>query len=125
MGGPVWEPNIYLDAHGRIVVAFTDERPHTDPRFNQTLALIISEDGGKTWGDVKYTVTVPDRTLRPGMPVVTRMGNGKYIMVYEIVRYQTCEIYCKLSDAGIARCAPFSQGTRDQTKDGMVLTGVP
>ena len=123
--GPVWEPNIYIDAYGQIVVAFTDERPHTDPRFNQTLALVRSADGGRTWSDVKYTVTVPDRTLRPGMPVVARMGNGKYIMVYEIVGYPCCDIYFKLSDDGVDWGDPHLQGTRAETKDGLFLGSMP
>ncbi len=123
--GPVWEPNIYINAYGELTIAFTDERPHSDPRFNQTLALVTSGDGGKTWSDVVYTVTVPDRKLRPGMPVVTRMGNGRYIMVYEIVGYPCCDIYCKLSDDGVDWGDPLLQGTRVETSDGLFLGSMP
>ncbi len=123
--GPVWEPCIYLNADGDLTVAFTDERPHTDPRFNQTLALSVSEDGGKSWGEAIYTVTVPDRALRPGMPVVSRMGNGKYIMVYEIVGYPCCDIYFKLSDDGVDWGDPLLQGKRVETKEGLFLGSMP
>ena len=116
--GPVWEPCIYLDPKGNIVVAFTDERPHTDPRFNQTLALTVSEDGGKTWGEVIYTVTIPDRAMRPGMPVVARMGNGKYIMVYEIVVCPCCDIYYKLSDDGIDWGDPLLAASASKRRTG-------
>ena len=121
----MWEPNIYINAYGELTIAFTDERPHSDPRFNQTLALVTSGDGGKTWSDVVYTVTVPDRKLRPGMPVVTRMGNGRYIMVYEIVGYPCCDIYCKLSDDGVDWGDPLLQGTRVETSDGLFLGSMP
>ena len=123
--GPVWEPCIYLNAYGELTIALTDERPHTDPRFNQTLGLSVSKDGGKTWSEVQYTVSVPDRKLRPGMPVVTRMGNGKYIMVYEIVGYPECDIYYKLSDDGMDWGDPLLQGRRVETADGLFLGSMP
>ena len=123
--GPVWEPFIYLNKDGDLTIAFTDERPHTDPRFNQTLGVVVSKDGGKTWSDVKYCVTVPDRGLRPGMPIVARMGNGRYIMVYEIVGYPCCDIYCKLSDDGVNWGDPLLQGTRVETADGLFLGSMP
>ncbi len=123
--GPVWEPFVYINAYGDLTVAFTDERPHTDPRFNQTLALVLSKDGGKTWSEPQYTVTVPDRGLRPGMPIVARMGNGKYIMVYEIVGYPSCDIYFKLSDDGVNWGDPLSQGKRVETPDGLYLGSMP
>ncbi len=123
--GPVWEPCIYVDAYGRIVVAYTDERPHTNPLYNQTIALVVSEDGGKTWSEPQYTVKVPVANLRPGMPVVARMGNGKYIMVYEMVGYPSCDINYKLSDDGIHWGDPASQGRRAETKDGLFLGSMP
>lgn len=123
--GPVWEPCFYVDGYGRLVCAFTDERPHTDPNFNQTLALVYSEDGGKTWSDISYTVKVPERFLRPGMPVVAKMGNGKYIMAYEMVGYPSCDIYYKLSDDGINWGDPAEKGRRAETKEGLFLGSMP
>lgn len=123
--GPVWEPCIYLGTKGELVVAFTDERPHTDPRFNQTLAVIASKDGGRTWSDVRYTVSIPDRSMRPGMPVVARMGNGKYIMVYEIVGCPSCDIYYKLSDDGLDWGDPLWEGKLVKTADGLILGSMP
>lgn len=123
--GPVWEPNIYIDARGGISVAFTDERPHDDPLYNQTLALTRSEDGGRTWSEPVYTVKIPDRAMRPGMPVVARMGNGKYIMAYEIVGKPDCDIYFKLSDDGIFWGDPALEGTLAATKSGLHLGSMP
>ena len=123
--GPVWEPNIYLNKYGDLTIAYTDERPHTDPRFNQTLCLTTSKDGGMTWSDVKYTVTIPDRAMRPGMPVVARMGNGKFIMVYEIVGKPCCDIYYKLSDDGVDWGDPLWEGKRVETPDGLFLGSMP
>lgn len=123
--GPVWEPNIYLNKYGEITIAYTDERPHTDPRFNQTLCLTTSKDGGRTWSDIKYTVTVPDRELRPGMPVVAQMGNGRFIMVYEIVGKPCCDIYYKLSDDGVDWGDPLWEGKRVETPDGLFLGSMP
>ena len=123
--GPVWEPNIYLNKYGDLTIAYTDERPHTDPRFNQTLCLTTSKDGGMTWSDVKYTVTIPDRAMRPGMPIVARMGNGKFIMVYEIVGKPCCDIYYKLSDDGVDWGDPLWEGKRVETPDGLFLGSMP
>lgn len=123
--GPVWEPCIYVDGKGRLAVAFTDERPHDDPRYNQTLAMASSEDGGKTWSDFHYTVKIPDRRLRPGMPIVSKMGNGKYIMVYEMVGLPSCDIYFKLSDDGIDWGDPADHGKRVETREGLFLGSMP
>jgi len=38
--------------------------------------------------------------LRPGMPVVTRMGNGKFIAVYEVVGVGDADVFCKISEDG-------------------------
>ena len=99
--GPVWEPFIYLNKEGDITIVFTDERPHTDRRLNQTLAVISSKDGGKTWGEEKLVVAIPDGVHRPGMAIVTQLPNGKYFMCYEIVGEPDCDVHFKMSDDGM------------------------
>ena len=63
--------------------------------------------------------------MRPGMPVVARMGNGKYIMAYEIVGKPDCDIYFKLSDDGIFWGDPALEGTLAATKSGLHLGSMP
>ena len=87
--------------------------------------LVTSADGGKTWSGVEYIVTVPDRAMRPGMPVVSQMGNGKFIMVYEIVGKPCCDIYYKLSDDGVNWGDPLWEGKRVETPDGLFLGSMP
>jgi hypothetical protein len=81
---PVFEPYLYADARGRLVVYFSDERYKKDG-YSQLLDHRVSTDGGRTWGDLVYDVAIPDGLTRPGMAIVTRMGNGRYFMVYELV----------------------------------------
>ncbi|HUA86255.1 MAG TPA: sialidase family protein [Bryobacteraceae bacterium] len=81
---PVFEPYLYADAAGRLVVYFSDERDKKDG-YSQLLDHRVSSDGGRTWGDLVYDVAIPDGLTRPGMAVVTRAGNGTFYMVYEMV----------------------------------------
>jgi BNR repeat-like domain len=81
---PVFEPYLYADAAGRLVVYFSDERDKKNG-YSQLLDHRVSNDGGRTWGDLVYDVAIPDGLTRPGMPIVTQAGNGKFYMVYEMV----------------------------------------
>jgi hypothetical protein len=81
---PVWEPYLYADAAGRLVAYFSDERYKSDG-YNQLLDHKVSNDGGRTWGDVVFDVAIPDGLSRAGMAIVTRAGNGKFFMIYEVV----------------------------------------
>lgn len=81
---PVWEPFLYTDAAGRLVVSFSDER-YKDDNYNQILVHRVSTDGGKTWGDVVFDVALPDGLTRAGMAVITRLPNTKFFMIYEMV----------------------------------------
>ena len=120
--GPVWEPFIYLNADGDITVIYTDERPHTNRLLNQTLALQVSRDGGRTWGE--------DGFQRPGMAIVTRLPNGKYFVCYEVVNFKEsmfppCEVRFKLSDDGVDWGDPAELGTVARTSDGFFLGSMP
>ncbi|ERJ05601.1 Putative bifunctional protein Secreted sugar binding protein-sugar hydrolase [Halorhabdus tiamatea SARL4B] len=81
---PVWEPDFALDPDGNLVVYFADER-HRDEGYNQLIGHRVSEDGGQTWGEEVFDAAIPNGEDRPGMPVVTRLPDGRYVMVFEVV----------------------------------------
>ncbi|MDO4297349.1 MAG: sialidase family protein [Lachnospiraceae bacterium] len=123
--GPVWEPFIYLNAANELTIVFTDERPHTDRKLNQCLAVIASPDGGLTWGEEKLVVAIPDGIRRPGMAIVTKLPDNRYFMCYEIVNDPDQGVYFKLSDDGMDFGDPALYGTRAQTADGKFVGSMP
>jgi hypothetical protein len=104
---PVFEPYLYADVKSRLVVYFSDERYKKDGH-SQLLDHRVSNDGGRTWDDLVFDVAIPDGLVRPGMAVVTRAGNGKFFMTYEMVSMpgyplepRTNPVYFKVSDDGL------------------------
>lgn len=77
---PVWEPFL-LVANNKLICYYSDE---SDPAHNQKIVHKTTTDG-KNWSSVVNDVALSNSSLRPGMPVVAKMANGKYIMTYEIV----------------------------------------
>jgi hypothetical protein len=78
---PIWEPYL-LVANNKLIVYYSDERDKAN--HDQKIVHQTSTDG-VSWGPVVEDVAMADRALRPGMPVVTRMANGQYIMAFEMV----------------------------------------
>lgn len=76
---PVWEPFALFSNH-KLIVYYSDER---DPKHNQKIVHQTSRDGVH-WSEVVNDVALAS-PLRPGMPVVAKMGNGKYLMSWECV----------------------------------------
>ncbi|KAH8427631.1 sialidase family protein [Aspergillus melleus] len=76
---PVWEP--FLLAHkGKLIAYYADQRAnetHGQKMSHQTTTDL------KNWSAPKDDVSYPTYTDRPGMPVVTKLPNGKYMFVYE------------------------------------------
>ncbi|KRE34411.1 sialidase family protein [Paenibacillus sp. Soil522] len=89
---PVWEPFL-LVADNKLIVYYADQR---DPRYGQKNVHQTSADG-VNWGPVVDDVTSPLYIDRPGMPVVAQMGNGNYIMTYEVCGSEHCKISYKIS----------------------------
>lgn len=77
---PVWEPFFVFYDH-QLICYYSDERV---PANGQKLVYQITTDG-KNWGDLVDVVsfTATNVHARPGMPVVTQLENGKWMMVYE------------------------------------------
>ncbi|KAL2864083.1 sialidase family protein [Aspergillus lucknowensis] len=76
---PVWEP--FLLAHnGKLICYYSDQRDNAT--YGQKLVHQTSSDL-KTWGGVVDDVTYPTYTDRPGMPVITKLPSGDFLMTYE------------------------------------------
>lgn len=87
---PIWEP-FFLVHNNKLIVYYSDER---DPAHGQKLVHQTTTDG-LAWGPVVDDVAFPDSSLRPGMPTVAKMGNGHYVMTYEMVGYPGVPNYLK------------------------------
>jgi len=128
---PVWEPYFHLDASGRLVVFFSDERYKQDD-YNQILVHRVSPDGGRTWGDVVFDVAEPDGLSRAGMSIVTRAGNGRFFMIYEYVGLpgyplepRSNPVHLRVSNDGDSFGDPRDRGTLIQDRWRQFLWATP
>ena len=101
----VWEPVFTQLPDGTLSVLYADETlADGKPSYNQVVSQRLSRDGGATWGDKSVLVKQPGGgKLRPGMPVMSRMGDGRYLLVFETCGEDPqCPVSTKISDDGIA-----------------------
>ncbi len=77
----VWEPFLLQLDDGRLVCYYSDD---SDENYSQKIVYKTSSDG-ENWSDTVDVVATDIFAERPGMPVVTRLGDGSYFMVYEVV----------------------------------------
>lgn len=77
----VWEPFLLQLDDGRLVCYYSDD---SDPKCSQKIVYKVSSDC-VNWGNTVDVVATDVFKERPGMPVVTRLGDGSYFMVYEVV----------------------------------------
>lgn len=120
----VWEPNFVCTEDGTLICYYSDD---ADPICSQKLVLKYTKDG-INWSRQIDTVALENRGLRPGMPVVTRLGNGQYMMVYEIVGLANNPVYFKISDSPIDWGDPKDAGTlilSGSTRNGKSLAATP
>ncbi|TDD64159.1 exo-alpha-sialidase [Actinomadura darangshiensis] len=118
----LWEPELAVDGQGRLVCYYSDE---TRPGHDQVIAEVASTDGGATWGPATVVVAA-GRHDRPGMPVVRRLADGTYFMVYEVCGPSaSCKIHYRKSADGWTWGDPASRGTAARTADGRSLYHAP
>jgi hypothetical protein len=114
----VWEPNVHRLDDGRLVAYYSSEA-HKEAGFNQLLAHKLSTDGGRTWGEEKVDVAIPGGVERPGMAVVDRLPDGRYVMTYEdIDGPRNGQVYLKTSADGLDWGDPSDRGTQVRTAAG-------
>jgi hypothetical protein len=105
LGNPdqgVYEPDFCLLEDGTLAIFYANEKHVTGhPSFSQIISEKLSMDSGTNWGKeiwVAWDAAKPSD--RPGMPVITKMGDGKYLVVFEVVGSHNAEIFCKISADG-------------------------
>jgi hypothetical protein len=114
----VWEPNVHRLDDGRLVAWYSSEK-HKADGFNQLLAHKVSDDGGKHWGAETVDVAIPGGVERPGMAVVDRLPDGRYVMTYEdIDGPRNGQVFLKTSADGLHWGDPADRGTPVRTAAG-------
>ncbi|NKE61344.1 exo-alpha-sialidase [Lentzea sp. PSKA42] len=122
--GGLWEPDLSVDAQGRLNCYFADE---TDSAHSQYIGRTVSTDG-VNWSAKEKIVAVRPRGYRPGMPQVKRLPTGEYHMMYEICGQPNqyfCEAFHRTSADGVNWGDPTWFGERPTTKDGKYFAHTP
>ncbi|MEU2288800.1 RICIN domain-containing protein, partial [Streptomyces sp. NPDC013178] len=117
---PVWEPFFLLNGD-RLIVYYSDQR---DTGHGQEIVHQVSTDL-RTWGPVVDDVSMPTYADRPGMPVVTRLPNGNYVMTHEYCGAPEggCSVYYKISADPEAFGSVTGRVLR--ATDGTIPSGAP
>jgi len=99
----VWEPVFTQLSGDTLSVLYADETlADGKPSYNQVVSQRLSRDGGATWGGKSVLVKQPGGgKLRPGMPVMSRMADGRYLLVFETCGDDPqCPVSTKISSDG-------------------------
>lgn len=118
----VWEPFLIQLDDGSLVCFYSDD---SDPEYSQKIVYKHSKDG-ENWGDSVDAVTSGYPEERPGMPVVTRLGDGSYFMVYEVVDKNGVDgnpVCFKRSKDGLDWDNPSFNGNEILSKNGKKALG--
>jgi hypothetical protein len=122
--GGLWEPELAVDAAGRLVVYFADEG---QPGRSQVLVQSISTDG-VNWPARTVIVTGPQPGHRPGMPAVRRMPDGRWLLAYEVCGFggqYDCAVRTRTSADATTWGDPARLDPVVTTADGRYLTATP
>ncbi|WP_155830163.1 RICIN domain-containing protein [Glycomyces tenuis] len=117
---PIWEPFL-LATDGKLIVYYSDERDKAN--HDQKLVHQTSTDG-VSWGPIVEDVALADRNLRPGMPTVAQMSDGRYIMTYEVVGRPDIPNNYQISDDP-EQWNPLDEGTTIDHGGSPVVLALP
>lgn len=113
--GGLWEPEMRVDAAGRLQLFYSDET--RQPTYSQALMQTTSHDG-LTWSPSKPLVALADPAARPGMSVVRELVNGRRVMTYEICGPgYNCAVYLRTSRDGAHWGNPTTPGRKIVSTD--------
>jgi hypothetical protein len=107
-------------------VTYYSSEAHKADGYNQLLCHRVSKDEGATWGREVYDVAFPGGVERPGMAIVTRLPDHRYVMTYESVAGPVPnQVYLKYSRDGLNWGDPAERGTPIQTPAGEYPANCP
>lgn len=121
MNNGMYEPFLLYE-NGLLYCFYSDE---TDCLNHSQMIVCRSSADGINWSGTQRIVACADKNLRPGMPTVTKMGNGKYFLTYEMVGMDGNPIHYKTTDDLSDWGDPSSNGTKLQTPQGVSLGSSP
>lgn len=112
-----WEGNLYVNGDGELVCMFADETDHGN--HSQRIAMKTTSDG-TNWSDLIEVVALNEGSLRPGMPAVTQIKDGKYFLTIEMVGENGVPIYWKSSDDGVDWGDITDKGSKIEVNDKII-----
>ena len=119
----VWEPVIFYD-NGYLYCFYSDDTGDGVYTPDQKIVYQRSKDG-INWESPVNVCSFSDPLARPGMPVITKMGNGEYFLVYELVYPGRESVIYYKTTKNITSWNPSSLGTQIKTKEGYYLAAAP
>lgn len=121
----LWEAEFVIDDNGQLVMYYASEE-HKGSGYNQLIAHKISTDGGATWGSETIDIGIADNDQRPGMPTVSKLPNGDYVMVYEICGpTYNCDAFIRTSSDGVNWGSITNVGTLIESVSGNHFSHAP
>jgi hypothetical protein len=122
---PVWEPFLVVLDDGRLVEFYSSEAHKVDG-YNQLLAHKVSTDGGRTWGPEVFDTAMKGGVERPGMVVIDRLPDKRYVYNFEDVAGPVpSQVYLKFSADGLNWGDPADRGTPVQADGGQYPINCP
>ncbi len=113
LGAGVWEPVMFYD-NEYLYCFYSDD---SNRQYDQRIVYKRSKDGIK-WESVVEVCAFDNFEDRPGMPIITKMSNGEFFLVYEYVRPgHASKIYYKTTK-DITNWNPSDIGTLVQMTSG-------
>ncbi len=122
VGHGVWEGFLILLDDNTLVCYYSDESQAE--MYSQKIMYKTTRDGYH-WSDPVTVIASSDPTHRPGMPVVTRLEDGSYFMVVEVVGLDGNPIHYKRSPDGLDWGDTTSLGTLLESVDGKTMGSAP
>ena len=117
----VWEPfTWYEESDGYLYCFYSDD---SDPLHDQKLVYKRSRDG-VNWSDEVAVCEFAKKKDRPGMIIMTQMGSGEYLMVYEYYGTGSGKVYYKIT-SDITSWNPKDPGKLLVDDEGYTVKGGP